>query len=215
MRIKTMTRTTRAALRRLSIFALLVLIACGASSEGEESAAAPAGGDAVATFAGGCFWCMEPPFDKLDGVVSTTSGYIGGHQDDPTYEEVSAGRTGHAEAVQVAYDPARTSYAELLEVFWHNVDPTVKDRQFCDHGDQYRTGIFYHDEEQKRLAEASKQELVDSGRFENVYTEVTAASTFYPAEEYHQDFYEKSPVRYKTYRYGCGRDARLRQLWGE
>jgi len=211
-----MTRSNPAALWRLSTSLLLVLIACGSAGEPEQATAPPAGGEvAIATFAGGCFWCMEPPFDKLDGVISTTSGYTGGHQDNPTYEEVSAGVTGHTESVEVAYDPARISYAELLEIFWHNVDPTVKNRQFCDHGTQYRTAVFYHDEEQKRLAEASKQELVDSGKFPQVYTEIVAASKFYPAEEYHQDFYEKNPVRYKTYRYGCGRDARLKQLWGD
>ena len=190
--------------------------------EGDESipaseaiAAARAKGLSEAIFAGGCFWCMEPPFDKLDGVAATISGYIGGHQDDPTYKQVSMGSTGHTEAVAVYFDAAKISYAELLDVFWRNIDPTVKDRQFCDWGDQYRTGIFYLDEGQGRSAGASKEEIVASGRFENVFTEVTEASTFYPAEEYHQDFYKKSPARYKSYRYGCGRDRRLAELWGE
>ena len=170
---------------------------------------------ALATFAGGCFWCMEPPYDKLEGVISTTSGYIGGAKEHPTYKEVSAGYTGHTEAVEIKYDPARVSYADLLEVFWKNIDPTVKDRQFCDWGNQYRTGIFYHNGEEKRMAEKSKRELVDSGKVESIVTEITAATTFYPAEEYHQDYYIKNPLRYKLYRYNCGRDQRLQQLWGE
>ncbi len=173
------------------------------------------GGDvAKATFAGGCFWCMEPPYDELEGVISTTSGYTGGHKKDPTYEEVSAGTTGHAEAVEVQYDPSKITYAALLEVFWHNIDPTVKDQQFCDHGSQYRTAIFYHDEEQRRLAEASKKNLMDSGRYKAIHTEIAPASTFYVAEEYHQDYYRKNPIRYKFYRFNCGRDRRLQELWG-
>ncbi len=171
---------------------------------------------AVATFAGGCFWCMEPPFDKEPGVLSTTSGYTGGHKINPSYEEVSSGTTGHAEAVQVRYDPSRVSYARLLEVFWHNIDPLTANAQFCDHGSQYRTAIFYHDAEQQRLAEASKQQLEASGRFKQpIVTEIVPASTFYPAEAYHQDYYQRNPLRYKFYRYSCGRDKRLEQLWGE
>lgn len=171
---------------------------------------------ATATFAGGCFWCMEPPFDKLDGVISTTSGYTGGHEKNPTYQEVSSGTTGHAESVQVAYDPAKVSYAKLLDVFWHNVDPFTPNAQFCDHGSQYRTAIFYLNEEQKRLAEASKQELEKSGRFTTpIVTQIVPASEFYPAEDYHQDYYQKNPVRYKFYRYNCGRDARLEEVWGK
>jgi len=165
-----------------------------------------------ATFAGGCFWCMEPPFDKLDGVYSTTSGYTGGHKENPTYEEVSSGGTGHAESVEVLYDPEKISYEKLLEVFWVNIDPTVKDRQFCDPGNQYRTAIFYHNEEQKALAEASKIPVVE--KFGTVYTEIVPATTFYPAEDYHQDFYKKNPAHYKYYRTGCGRDKRLEELWG-
>jgi peptide-methionine (S)-S-oxide reductase len=167
---------------------------------------------AKATYAGGCFWCMEHPFEELDGVVSVTSGYTGGHKKNPTYEEVSAGGTGHAESIEILYDPQKISYARLLEVFWHNIDPTVKDQQFCDRGHQYRSAIFYHNEEQKRLAEQSKQEVMK--RFKTVYTEIVAATTFYPAEEYHQDFYKKNSVRYKLYRTGCGRDRRLKELWG-
>jgi peptide-methionine (S)-S-oxide reductase len=171
---------------------------------------------AVATFAGGCFWCMEAPFDKLDGVISTTSGYTGGTVANPTYEQVSAGGTGHAEAVQVAYDPSRVSYEKLLDVFWHNVDPTVRDRQFCDVGSQYRTAIFVHDAEQRRLAEASRASLARTKPFKApIVTEIVAASTFYPAEAYHQDYYQKNPLRYRYYRSACGRDARLKELWGD
>jgi len=167
-----------------------------------------------ATFAGGCFWCMEPPFDKLAGVISTTVGYTGGHKANPTYEEVSAGTTGHAEAIQIVFDPEKTSYETLLDVFWRNIDPIVKNQQFCDHGNQYRTAIFYHDETQRRLAEQSRKALIESGRFKEVFTEITQASTFYVAEDYHQDYYKKNPIRYKFYRYGCGRDKRLKELWG-
>jgi peptide-methionine (S)-S-oxide reductase len=171
---------------------------------------------ARASFAGGCFWCMEPPYDKLDGVVSTTSGYIGGHTKNPTYKEVSAGGTGHAEAVEVAYDPARISYAKLLDVFWRNIDPTVRNRQFCDVGDQYRSAIFYHDAEQRRLAEQSKAVLEKSKPFpQPIVTEIVPAGVFTPAEAYHQDYYLKNPLRYKFYRYQCGRDQRLEELWGK
>ena len=171
---------------------------------------------AKATFAGGCFWCMEPPFDKLPGVVSTTSGYTGGKKLNPTYREVSDGETGHTEAVQIVYDPAKISYEQLLNVFWHNSDPTVKDQQFCDHGSQYRTGIFVHDDRQKKQADAAKAALVKTKPFKaEIVTEITAASTFYPAEDYHQDYYLKNPVKYKFYRFNCGRDARLKELWGE
>jgi peptide-methionine (S)-S-oxide reductase len=169
----------------------------------------------IATFAGGCFWCMEPPFDELDGVISTVSGYTGGRTVDPTYEEVSSGSTGHAESLQVTYDPSKIAYENLLNVFWHNIDPLASDRQFCDIGEQYRSAIFYHDDEQKRLAEASKRALEQSGRFKQpIATQVVAALPFYPAEEYHQDYYKKNPIRYKFYRYSCGRDQRLEELWG-
>ncbi|HSD10250.1 MAG TPA: peptide-methionine (S)-S-oxide reductase MsrA [Candidatus Binatia bacterium] len=170
---------------------------------------------AKATFAGGCFWCMEPPFEKLQGVTSVTSGYTGGDKKNPTYEEVSAGGTGHAEAVEIVYDPSVISYAELLEVFWRNIDPVTANAQFCDHGSQYRSAIYYQDETQHRLAGASKEALEKSKRFdEPIVTEITAASEFYPAEEYHQDYYKKNPIRYKVYRYNCGRDRRLEELWG-
>ncbi|MBZ0114676.1 MAG: peptide-methionine (S)-S-oxide reductase MsrA [Thermoanaerobaculia bacterium] len=180
-----------------------------------QPAPAPAEGLAVATFAGGCFWCMEPPFDKLDGVVATTSGYTGGSETAPTYEQVSSGRTGHAEAVLITYDPAKVSYERLLEVFWHNIDPTVENRQFCDRGTQYRTGIFANDAGQLRIAQASLAQLETDKPFEGeIFTDVASAGPFWPAEDYHQDFYKKDPVRYKTYRFGCGRDARLEVLWG-
>jgi len=159
---------------------------------------------------------MEPPFDKLPGVISTTSGYTGGHTQQPTYREVSAGGTGHAEAVQVVYDPQKVSYEKLLEVFWHNIDPTQKDGQFCDHGNQYRTAIFYHDETQKQLAEASKAQLQKTKPFQGeIVTEIVPAGEFYPAEDYHQDYYLKNPLRYKFYRTTCGRDQRLQTLWGK
>jgi len=171
---------------------------------------------AVAIFAGGCFWCMEPPFDKLDGVKSTISGYIGGDKHNPTYRQVSAGKTGHTEAVEVRYDPSKVSYQTLLDVFWVNIDPLVNNRQFCDAGSQYRPGIFYVNEQQRQLAEASKRALEESKRFDKpIVAEITAATEFYPAEDYHQDYYKKNPVRYKYYRYGCGRDKRLDELWGK
>ena len=173
-------------------------------------------GHAVATFAGGCFWCMEPPYDRLAGVKSTTSGYMGGRTANPTYEAVSSGGTGHAEVVQVVYDPKQVTYEKLLEVFWVNIDPTVKDRQFCDTGSQYRTGIFYHDEAQRKAAEASKAAIEKSKPFKDaIVTPIVMAAAFTPAEDYHQDYYTKNPVRYNLYRTGCGRDARLKTLWGD
>jgi len=167
----------------------------------------------TATFAGGCFWCMEPPFDQLDGVISTISGYTSGFKDNPTYREVSSGSTGHTEAIQIRYDPNKISYHELLEVFWKNIDPLAIDRQFCDTGSQYRSGIYYHNEAQKIDAEKSLQAIQKQLEGE-IATEIVAASTFYPAEDYHQDYYLKNPVRYKFYRYSCGRDQRLEELWG-
>jgi peptide-methionine (S)-S-oxide reductase len=178
--------------------------------------AAPAAERATATFAGGCFWCMERPFEDLPGVLSVTSGFTGGHAKDPTYDQVSAGKTGHAEAVQIVFDPAKITYEELLDVFWHNVDPLTPNAQFCDRGSQYRSAIFYEGEAQQKAALASKKKIEDSKRFDKpVATEIVAASTFYPAEEYHQDFYKKNPVRYLSYRTGCGRDRRLHELWGD
>jgi peptide-methionine (S)-S-oxide reductase len=181
-------------------------LAAAASSQAPPSRA-------TATFAGGCFWCMEGPFEKLPGVLSVTSGYAGGSMKQPTYEQVSAGRTGHAEVVQVIYDPARVSYERLLHVFWRNVDPLTANAQFCDRGSQYRSAIFFHDDAQRQAAEKSKAELAP--RFPKpIVTEVVKLDAFWPAEEYHQDFYKKNPVRYQSYRAGCGRDARLRELWG-
>ena len=170
---------------------------------------------AVAIFAGGCFWCMEPPFDKLDGVLSTTSGYIGGTTVNPTYEQVSAGRTGHYEALQVEYDPARVTYDRLLEVFWRNIDPLDASGQFCDKGPQYRAAIFALDDSQRAAAEASKAALEKSGKLPGrIATEILPAAKFYPAEAYHQDYYRKNPTSYTYYRWSCGRDRRLEKLWG-
>jgi len=196
----------------------LFLLPVLAFAAGLAFAAAPTvpPGHAVATFAGGCFWCMEPPYDKLPGVTATTSGYIGGRTVNPTYKEVSSGSTGHTEAVQVIYDPKKVTYEKLLDVFWVNVDPTVKNRQFCDAGNQYRTGIFYHDDAQRRAAEASRAAIEKSKPFKDpIVVPIEMAGTFYPAEDYHQDYYTKNPIRYNYYRAGCGRDARLKELWGE
>lgn len=169
---------------------------------------------AVATFAGGCFWCMEPPFDKLEGVISTTSGYTGGQVASPSYHQVSSGGTGHTEAVQIVYDPSRISYSRLLEVFWRNIDPLDAGGQFCDRGNQYRSAVFYHDAEQRRLAEQSKEELAQKPAFgKPIVTEITAAGEFYPAEEYHQNYYKKNPLRYRFYRSRCGRDKVLENYW--
>lgn len=203
-----------------ALVAMLALVlatssAC-AQDRGRPPASKPAPAKtAVAVFAGGCFWCMEPPFDKLPGVIDTTSGYISGHVANPTYEQVSAGTTGHTEAVRVRYDPARIGYGALLEVFWRNIDPLAVNRQFCDVGSQYRSGIYPVDARQRALAEASRRRLAASGRFDRpIATEIVPATTFYPAEAYHQDYYLKSPVRYRYYRWSCGRDQRLRELWG-
>jgi len=201
-----------------AIIRLLASLALGLGFALTGSALAqapPAAGLARATFAGGCFWCMEPPFDRLEGVISTTSGYMGGAKKNPTYEEVSGGRTGHAEVVQVVYDPKRVGYEKLVDVFWRNIDPTVRDAQFCDHGTQYRSAIYYHSAEQKRLADDSRAKLDKSRPFKaQIVTEIAAAGEFWPAEDYHQDYYIKNPIRYKFYRTGCGRDARLAELWG-
>jgi peptide-methionine (S)-S-oxide reductase len=193
-----------------------IAAALAAAAAAPAFAQSPVVKTAKATFAGGCFWCMEPPYDKLPGVISTTSGYMGGHLKNPTYEQISTGRTGHTEVVQVEYDPSKVTYEKLLEVFWVNIDPTVKNAQFCDHGSQYRSGIFYHDDAQRKAAEASKAALDKSKPFKQpIVTEITKAPEFYRAEEYHQDYYVKNPVRYKLYRNGCGRDARLKELWGK
>lgn len=168
----------------------------------------------LATFAGGCFWCMEPPYEKIDGVVSVVAGYTGGETKDPTYEEVSTGETGHREAVQITFDPARTSFEALLDIFWRSVDPTDQDGQFADRGDQYRTAIYYHDEAQRAAAERSKAELGASGRFTSpIKTEIIPYQSFYPAEDYHQDYYQKNPVHYTLYKSGSGREGFLKRTW--
>jgi peptide-methionine (S)-S-oxide reductase len=211
-------------LRFLGPAAVLTLVACGGGDDAaaQASAAAPApqaaaraDGLAEATFAGGCFWCMEPPLDELDGVIATTSGFTGGHVEDPTYEAVSAGDTGHFHAVQVTYDPGLVSYAELLGVFWRNVDPLDEGGQFCDRGPQYRSAIFVHNEEQERLARRSKQALERSGALPaRVRTPILPVQPFFAATEDHQDYYRDHPLRYRFYRFTCGRDDRLEELWG-
>jgi len=209
--------------RRTLITSATALIFAGISAAGvfaqtkqeKQPAATRPSTTAIATFAGGCFWCTEADFDKVDGVISTTSGYIGGKTANPTYDSVSAGNSGHAEAVQVVFDPSKVTYSKLLEYYWRTIDPTTKDRQFCDSGSPYRTAIFTHDEQQRALAEASKKALSNNKPFrEPIVTEIVNATQFYPAEDYHQDYYIKNPVRYKFYRGNCGRDARLKQLWG-
>ena len=206
--------------RKITLLLITMLVMGGMNmtlaGEGGKGASAPPKKMEKATFAGGCFWCMEPPFEKLKGVDAVISGYTGGRTEDPKYEEVSSGRTGHAEAVEVHYDPSQISYAELLDVFWRNIDPTTKDRQFVDTGSQYRTAIFYHNDEQKRLAEDSKKKLDASGRFgKPIVTEIVPAGKFYPAEEYHQDYYKKNSARYKFYRFNSGRDQYLERIWGK
>jgi len=194
---------------------LLILLTLALVGSAQAGPAVPAG-HAVATFAGGCFWCMEPPYDKLPGVTATISGYMGGRTVNPSYQDVTTGMTGHAEVVQIVYDPKKVSYEKLLEVFWVNIDPTVKNRQFCDSGNQYRSAIFFHNDEQRKAAEASKAALAKSKPFaDSIVTPIEMAGPFYAAEDYHQDYYTKNPVRYKIYRSGCGRDARLRALWGD
>jgi peptide-methionine (S)-S-oxide reductase len=202
--------------RLLRALAALALLAAASAALAQGAAPTPEPGRNIAIFAGGCFWCMEHPFDEIDGVISVTSGYSGGTKAKPTYEEVSSGSTGHAEAVQVVYDPAKVSYQKLVDVFWHNIDPLIANAQFCDHGTQYRSAIFYLDDEQKRIAEASKETLAKSGRFDRpIVTQIVAATAFWPAEGYHQHYYKTHPIQYKFYRYNCGRDQRLEQLWGK
>ena len=170
----------------------------------------------TATFAGGCFWCVETDFEQRPGIVSVVSGFTGGQKLNPTYEEVSAGGTGHAESVEITFDPSKITYAKLLDIFWHSIDPTQANGQFCDHGNQYRSAIFYHDETQHRLADQSKRDIEASKILKKpIVTQIVAATKFYPAEEYHQDFWKKDPVRYTSYREGCGRDKRLVEVWGK
>ena len=185
------------------------------SASGEEPAHAPARLE-TATFAGGCFWCMETQFEGIPGVRSVVSGYTGGHKENPTYEEVGTGTTGHYESVEIHFDPSQVSYGKLLEIFWHSIDPTQGDGQFCDLGTEYRSAIFTGNESQKRLAEASKKKIEAAGVLKKpIVTLIVPARPFYRAEEYHQDFWKKDPVRYRTYRFSCGRDRRLAQLWGK
>ncbi len=205
----------------LCLFAALAITSYGNADESEPSVApsdtsSDSDSDSirVATFAGGCFWCMEPPFDEMQGVLSTTSGYTGGRIDDPTYDQVKTGRTGHIESMQVKFDSSVVTYQKLLWLFWHNVDPTQAGGQFCDRGNQYRTAIFYHDEKQKELAQETKAEV--RGQLgKRVHTEIIAATEFYPAEDYHQDYYRKNPKKYKFYRFTCGRDRQLDAVWGD
>jgi len=193
--------------RRLLISAFMLAVGLGSASAQEKTA--------KAIFGGGCFWCVEADFDKVPGVISTTSGYINGKTKNPTYREVSAGGSGHNEVVEIVYDPAKVTYAKLLDVFWRNIDPLVKDRQFCDSGDMYRTGVYYLDDEQKKLAEETKKTVQAKFAPRTVHTEIVKADTFYKAEEYHQDYYKKNEARYNFYRWNCGRDQRLEQLWGK
>ncbi len=203
---------TSQACRRYAATVLVLIGLAGWSAPGAAQADAPA----KAYFAGGCFWCMEEAFEQVEGVKAVISGYMGGSVAAPTYEDVSAGRTGHAESVEVTYDPATVPYGTLVEVFWHNVDPVTANAQFCDHGSQYRAAIFYGSEEEQRQAEASKQGLEQAKRFSQpIVTQIVKASAFYPAEEYHQDFYKKNPIRYKYYKFSCGRAQRLAVLWGK
>ena len=200
---------------KLKAFSITLLFFCVAiNSAFSEETNATGINTEKAIFAGGCFWCMEPPFDKLDGVISTTSGYTDGQQKNPTYKQVSAGGSGHTEAIEIVFDPAKVSYEKLLEVFWLNIDPVNAKGQFCDFGTQYRTGIYYLNDEQQKLAVASLKRI-KSKLNKPVATELKAASKFYPAEDYHQNYYQVNPVRYNYYRWSCGRDQRLKQLWGE
>ena len=202
----------------IAVVSLIVMFIAHAVQTDQDSASeSPANGSspAVAIFAGGCFWCMEPPYDKINGVISTISGYTDGHKENPGYKEVSSGTTGHTEAIQITYDPTKVSYEKLLDVFWRNIDPTTPNRQFCDGGNQYRSGIYFLDAAQKTQAEKSKDAIDKSGVLKKpIVTEIKQATKFYPAEEYHQDYYLKNPVRYKFYRYNCGRDRRLSEIWG-
>ena len=199
----------------LPVLALVALLAHGADAQPPEAAKPPTAGQATAIFAGGCFWCIEKDFEKLPGVIEVESGYTAGKVKNPSYEAVSAGATGHAEAVRVIYDPKKVSYPQLVEYFWRHIDPTVKDRQFCDVGAQYRSAIYWQNESERAVAEASRDALLKSARFKVIYTELAPAAAFWPAEEYHQDYYKKNPIRYNYYRASCGRDARVADLWGD
>ena len=194
---------------------IFVVLNAQSESNSAEKGNSSSVSHAEAIFAGGCFWCLEPPYDKVDGVIATISGYTDGHKENPSYKEVSSGTTGHTEAVKITYDPTKVSYERLVEIFWRNIDPTTPNRQFCDGGTQYRSGIYYLDEAQQKVAEQSKRDIEASGVLKQpIVTEIKPATRFYPAEDYHQDYYLKNPVRYKFYRYNCGRDQRLSEIWG-
>jgi peptide-methionine (S)-S-oxide reductase len=202
-------------MRRLGIAVVCTLgLVASIRAAAAETTPVKAENTATALFAGGCFWCIEADFEKLPGVVGAESGYTAGTKPNPTYEQVSAGGTGHTEAVRVTYEPGKVSYAQLVDFFWKHIDPTVKDKQFCDSGNQYRSGIYWQNVAERTIAESSRDAMLSSGKFKEIHTEIIAATTFYPAEEYHQDYYKKNPIRYAYYRNGCGRDARVRQLWG-
>lgn len=205
----------RSNLRTLCLAALWVYALAGTAHAADGAAAgAASGGRETAIFAGGCFWCTEADFEKLPGVIEAVSGYTGGKEPDPDYAQVSAGNTGHTEAVRVVYDPAQVTYPQLVEYFWRTIDPTARNRQFCDVGSQYRSGIYWRTERERKVAEDSRDMLLRSGKVSRVLTEILPATAFYPAEEYHQDYYKKNPLRYMYYRRGCGRDAQLERIWG-
>lgn len=195
------------------ILAVSAILATAAHAEAPAAPAAVPPGSATAIFAGGCFWCVESDFEKLAGVIEVESGYTGGRTANPSYEQVSSGSTGHAEAVRVIYDPKKVSYPQLLNYFWRHIDPTVKDRQFCDVGNQYRSGIYWQNETEHKAAEASRDALLKSGKFKTIHTELAPATAFWLAETYHQDYYKKNPIRYAYYRKSCGRDARVEEVW--
>jgi peptide-methionine (S)-S-oxide reductase len=196
-----------------TVLALGVVIATAARAEAPAAPAVVPAGAATAIFAGGCFWCIEKDFEKLPGVIEVESGYTAGRTPNPSYEQVSSGGTGHAEAVRVIYDPKTVSYPQLVDYFWRHIDPTVKDRQFCDVGTQYRSGIYWANDAERKVAEASRDALIKSGKFKTIHTELAPASTFWLAETYHQDYYKKNPLRYNYYRKSCGRDARVEEVW--
>ena len=204
----------------MKLSSFIAIIACNTALAGAVHAEAPAtptvvpAGAATAVFAGGCFWCIESDFEKLPGVIEVESGYTAGKTANPSYPQVSAGGTGHTEAVRVIYDPRKVSYPQLVEYFWRHIDPTVKDRQFCDVGSQYRSGIYWANDEERKTVEASRDALIKSGKFKTIHTELAPASTFWMAETYHQDYYKKNPIRYSYYRKSCGRDARVQEVWG-
>jgi len=209
-------RRSRSTCALWGVLVLLAGLVSAAVADPPPSPLPESAGRALATFAGGCFWCMQSVFDGVPGVIKTTAGYTGGRTRNPTYEEVSEGNTGHAESVEVVYDPATITYEKLLDLFWHNIDPVTPDAQFCDHGTQYRTAIFYHDETQHRLAEASKKMVEASKKRPGpIVTQIVPAGEFWPAEDYHQGYHEKNPLRYNAYRWGCGRDASLKEVWGD